>query len=276
MIVSDELISVHRHALRGGDSAGLTDDAVEQPLAEGVGLDLADLQTQNGAHGVDGRVDADLLPDELIDVVVLAGQAVAPVGVAVVQLAADSAAEVHLHAAGGGGDAVAGLRQTGAQNAGADDAALFREDLEEVVVVAQTVDQGAGDGVFADDRQRILNRLRELGGLRHVDDAVNLALGLGGSLCAGVGTEALEHLIIVMIGAVLFLMDGEEHAVLGNLLHVRLIAVDEDDVRTAVAQVGSEHAAGRAGTVHCEFHDAFLSFVLISLFSLQCGCLTQT
>ena len=275
MIVGDELIGVHRHALRGGDGAGLADDAMEQPLAERVGLDLADLQTQHGADGVDGRVDADLLPDELIDVVVLPGQAVAPVGVAaavavalehlgadsVVQLAADRAAEVHLHAARGSGDAVAGLGQTGAQNAGADDAALFREDLEEVVVVAQTVDQGAGDGVLTDDRQRVLNRLRQLGGLRHVDDAVNLALGLGGSLGAGVGAEAVQNLLIVMIGAVLFLVDGEEHAVLGDLLHVCLVAVDEDDVRAAVAQVGSEHAAGRAGTVHCEFHDDFLSFV---------------
>ena len=48
----------------------------EQLLSGGMGLDLADLQTQDGADGVDGRVDADLLPDELIDVVL------APIGIA--------------------------------------------------------------------------------------------------------------------------------------------------------------------------------------------------
>ena len=80
--MGDELVGVHRHALRGGDGAGLADDAVEQPLTEGICLDLTDLQTQNGADRVDGRVDADLLPDELVDVVLGARLAVTPVGVA--------------------------------------------------------------------------------------------------------------------------------------------------------------------------------------------------
>ena len=34
-------------------------------------------------------------------------------------------------------------------------------------------------------------------------------------------------------------------------------------IRAAVAQVGREHAAGRAGTVHCEFHGNRLLFILL-------------
>jgi len=49
-------------------------------------------------------------------------------------------------------------------------------------------------------------------------------------------------------------MDGEVHAVLGNLLHVSLIAVDEDHVCAALLQVRSKNAACCAGTVHCNFH----------------------
>ena len=268
MIVGDELVRVHRHALGGCDRAGLADDAVEQPLAERIRLDLADLQAQDGAHGVDGGVHADLFPDELVDVVVGARLAVAPVGVAaavtvalehlgagrVVELRANRTAEVHLHAAGRGGHAVRGLGQSCAQHAGADDAALFREDLEEVVIVAEAVDEGDRDGAVADDGHGVLNGLLELGRLGHVDDDIDLALRRGRIGSGDVGAEALELVIVILIAAVFLLMDGEVHAFLGDLLHVCLVAVDEDDVRTALAQVRSEDAAGSAGTIHSKFH----------------------
>ena len=290
MIVGDELVRVHRHALGGRDRAGLADDAVEQPLAERIRLDLADLQTQDRAHGVDGGVHADLFPDELVDVVVGARLAVAPVSVAaaftvalehlgagrVVELRADRTAEVHLHAAGRGGHAVRGLGQSRAQHAGADDAALFREDLEEVVIVAEAVDEGDGDGRVADDGHGVLDGLLELGRLGHVDDNVDLALRRGRVSSGGVGAEALELVVVILVAALFFLMDGEVHAFLGDLLHVGLIAVDEDDVRTALTQVRSEDAAGCAGTIHCKFHNFFSPFLnLFAISSAAAGaCLT--
>lgn len=241
---------------------------MEQLLTPRISLDLTDLQTQNRADGVDGCVDADLFPDELVDVVVGARLAVAPVSVAaafavalehlcascVVELASYSAAEVHLNAAGRSGNAVAGFGQCGAENAGADDAALFREDLEEVVIVAEAVYEGNGDGGVAHDGQRVLNCLLELSCLGHIDDDVDLALGLFRSGRAGVGAEALELIIIIGVSTVLFLMDGEVHAVLGDLLHVSLITVDEDHVCAALFEVRSKNAACCAGTIHCNFH----------------------
>ena len=147
-----------------------------------------------------------------------------------------------------------GFGQRRAQHAGADDAALFREDLEEVVVVAEAVDEGDRDGVVADDGQGVLNGLLELGRLGHVDDDIDLALGRGRVGSGDVGAEALELVIVILVAAVFLLMDGEVHAFLGDLLHVCLIAVDEDDIRTALAQVRSEDAAGSAGTIHSKFH----------------------
>ena len=276
MIVCDELVSVHGNALCGSNGAGLTDDGVEQPLAVGVSLDLTDLQTQDCADGVDGRIDTDLLPDELVDVVVGAGIAVTPVSVAaavtvaleklstcsVGQVALDSAAEVHLNAACRGGNAGAGFGQCGAENAGADDAALLGEHLEQVVVIAEAVDEGNGNGGVADDGHGVLNCLLELGGLGHVDDDVDLTLG---SLClssGGVGAEAGELLFDVMVLAVFFLVDDEVHAFLGNLLHVSLIAVDEDDICSAIAEIGGKNTACCTGTVHCNFHCCY-SFTCI-------------
>ena len=147
-----------------------------------------------------------------------------------------------------------GFGQCGAENAGADDAALFREDLEEVVIVAEAVYEGNGDGGVAHDGQRVLNCLLELSCLGHIDDDVDLALGLFRSGRAGVGAEALELIIIIGVSTVLFLMDGEVHAVLGYLLHVSLITVDEDHVCAALFEVRSKNAACCAGTIHCNFH----------------------
>ena len=258
MVVGDELVRVQGGAPGGGHGAGLADHVPEQLTAVGIGLNLADLQTQHVADGVDGGVDNDLLPDELIDVVLAPVCVAAAFPVALEHLFADrvgalvslDGTEVHLHAAGGSGYAPARLLQGSAQNAGSDDAAAAVIELQQVVVVAEAVDQGDGHGVLAYHRLGVLDGLDQLGGLGHVDDAVDLALGRGGGFSAGVGAEALQLIVVVMIGAVLFLMDREEHAFLGNLLHVRLIAVDEDDVRTALAQIGSEDAAGSAGAIH--------------------------
>ena len=149
---------------------------------------------------------------------------------------------------------MAGLGQGGAQDAGADDAALGRVGLEQIVVVAQTVDQRHGDGALAHDGGGVADRVDELGGLGHVDDDVDLALGGQGLLRGGVGAEALQDLGDVAVGAALLQMDGEGHAVGGDLAHMLAIAVDEDDVRAAAAQIRGEDAAGAAGAVHGEFH----------------------
>ena len=279
MVVCDELICIHGNALCCCNGAGLTNDGVEQPLTVGVSLNLADLQTQNGAYGVDGCIDANLLPDELIDVVVGAGVAVTPVSVAaavavaleklcagcVGQLALDCAAEVHLNAACRSGNTGAGLGHCGAENAGADDTAILGKYLKQIVVIAEAVDEGNGNGGIADYGHRILNCLLELGGLGHVDDDVDLALGLCRLSCAGVGAEAGELLYDVMILAVFFLMDDEVHAFLGYLLHVCFVAVDEDNVSSAIAKIRGKNAAGCAGTIHCNFHD-YYSFTLFILF----------
>ena len=268
MIMSNELVSVHGDTLCGCNCTSLADDAVEQPLTERISLDLADLQAQNCADGIDGRIDADFLPDELIDVVVCTGLTIAPTGIAaadmvvleklcaccVVELAADSAAEVHLNTAGGSGYTGTGLGHRSAEDAGTDYTALFGEYLEEVVVVAEAVDERNSDGGLAHNGHGVIDCLYKLCGLGHIDDNIDFALCFECRRCAGVCTEAIKDLDDIVILAVLFLMDSELHAAFCDFLHVCLIAVYENDVSAAIAEVGSENAACCAGAVHCYFH----------------------
>ena len=262
VVVGDEVVGIQRGALGGGDGAGLPNDLMEQLLAPGIGLDLADLQAKDGADGVDGGVHNDLFPDVMIDVVLAPVSVAAAVAEALKQMLAGlvggfgphGAAKVHLHAAGGGGYAGARLGHRGAQNAGTDEAVILGKELEHIVVVAQTVNQRDADGVGADDGLRVLNGLYQLRGLGHEDDDIDLALLGKGIGSAGVGAEAGQLLDDIPVLAALLLVDNEMHAVLGDLLHVGLIAVDQDDIRSAVAEIGSKNTAGSAGTIHSNFH----------------------
>lgn len=103
---------------------------MEELLAVGVVLDEADLQAGDGADGVDGAVDGDLLPDEGQDVLTEHGLAAALVEAVLHILAGGlgelvvlQRAEVHDDALAGGGDAAARAVERGADDAGADHAA---------------------------------------------------------------------------------------------------------------------------------------------------------
>lgn len=115
--------------------------------------------------------------------------------------------------------------------------------MSSLVVVAETVDQGDEDGVGADAGLGADNGVLELVGLGHEDDDVHNA----DVVSVVRGLKAGEDGGLVGI-------DGELHAVLGDLVHVGLVRIDEGHVGPARAVIAGEHAAGSAGTYHCDFH----------------------
>ena len=152
-------------------------------------------------------------------------------------------AEVDQRALNLGGDAAAGLTQLGAQCAGAAEDAVGREVLQQDVVVAETIDQRAQNGVRTDAGHGALDGALQLGGLGNKDHDIHDADVVG-------GIGGLEPVQMVMgVG-----VNNELQTVFRDLVHVSLITVHQCDVRAALAQVSGEAASGRTAADHGDFH----------------------
>ena len=238
-------------AQRGGHVAGLLPDVPDQLHALRRVVHLAYLQPKHGADGVEAAVAGGLFPDALAHVVVEPGLRAAG-GEALLQVLAGRAGDVvHLaraevevlHARARLADADARLGQLGAHVAAAEKYAPGGEVLLEDLLVAQAVLQRDNNRVgTGDELGRLAGHVGDRG-LHHDYDYVHLRHALG-----GIGGLEARH-VELAVGI------AEDHAVRGNLVHVRLVRVYQPHLlRAALLQIAGEHTAGRAGTYHGYFH----------------------
>ena len=136
-------------------------------------------------------------------------------------------AEIHLQAVRRGRrDALARLRQLGAEHAAAVDDPVAGDDLHQLVLVAQAVHKQDEHRLRTDAGRRALERRVQLRGLRHEDDDIHDPDVVG-------RVRGLEARELMGLAAVY----GEGKPVCGYFVHVLLIGVHQRQIGAAEPQI---------------------------------------
>ena len=136
----------------------------------------------------------------------------------------------------------AGAGQLRADQAAAVEDTVGVHELREHFVVAETVLQRHDRRLRSDAGHGVGHDVLRLRGLDHEDDHIHRADVVRGRA----RVKAREHLLA--------LRRAEDQPVGCDLIHVRLVFVDEPELGAALAQIGGKDAAGSAGADHCDFH----------------------
>ena len=231
------------------DGAALSPHVHDDVVAVGVGERLLDLQAHDGAHAVVAAVGDDFFPDVRAHVFVKARVAAARAEARLERLAGGvglrvvaHGAEVHLDALFRLAHAHAGAGQLRADQAAAVEDAVGVHELREHLVIAKTVLQRHDRRLRSDAGHGVGHDVLRLRGLDHEDDHIHRADVARGRA----RVKAREHLLA--------LRRAEDQPVGCDLVHVRLVLVDEPELGAALAQIGGKDAAGSAGADHCDFH----------------------